>query len=180
MSHPMTTVARWGGLLVVPLMIGGCAVSVVDPWSAMCCRITCVDVQSGAIVRKDYLLWINVRTTRVETRVSQEMASVLSNDSGQQARLRTVRRLSPWIHNSPSYKFGAAELQLSLLEDLWSYGRFTSSARVESAKCLLAAWQDSDDSQAADEFLKRLAQTTYAIEEAGEQVSEADVPNCSG
>lgn len=180
MNHSKLATARWGVLLVVLLLIGGCAIAVVDPWSAMCCRITFVDTQSGAIVRKDYLLWINVRTTRVETGVSKEMASVLSNDSGQQARLRAVRRLSPWINNSPSYKFGAAELQLSLLEMLWEVRRFSAQARVQSAKCLLAAWHDSDDHRAADQYLKRLAETMYALEKAGKPVSEADVPDCDG
>lgn len=180
MNHSKLATARWGVLLGVLLLIGGCAIAVVDPWSAMCCRITFVDTQSGAIVRKDYLLWVNVRTTRVETCVSQEMTSVFSNASNPQARLRTVRRLSPWINNSPSYKFGAVELQLSLLEMLWEEGRFSAPARVQSAKCLLAAWHNSDELKAADQYLKRLAKTMYALEEAGQPVSEADVPDCDG
>ncbi len=178
MKLPVTAIINWVVLPILLLVVTGGIIIFHNPWSALYCQDTLIDIHSGTIIEKDYFLWINIRTTQVPTAVSKAVAAEHPYVPGKPERLKTMRRLSPWTNHSPHFRFGGVGFQLMMLEELWSIGEYSEPARAHSAKCLLAAWQDTKDTDAADDLIQRLLKITYAREEADEPVTEADIANC--
>ena len=129
-----------------------------------------VDIRSGEIRYSRYVLW----WCPVSRRVS---ASAISRELGLSATSvtpdwRMVNKFGPGSRYSQHYAFHGAFVQMRDLAGAWQFGNFTPAARQESAKRLLAAWQQGQRNEAATEFVIAV----MGLAEPGKPIDVDDLP----
>jgi len=146
------------GILVVcgmAIWISG----ILMPWSKVNCWEELVDITTGRVRTQRFFLYMKVR----ETIVDSELTKVLepADLAGKTPKWHRMNTFSPGVRHSPHYTFHGAFGQMRQLHICWDIAKFTPSARRESAKRLLQAWQTGGHDHAADGYLRALGEIAF-------------------
>ena len=122
-------------------------------WSRLNCSCEDIDINSGRIRYRRYLLGLHVHTSIAETSLSRQVSADAGVDD---PNWRCVNTFSPLVHHSPQYRYHGAISDVRLLESFWRTGRFTSSAQRQMARDILLLWQGNEGTSRTIHYLNEV------------------------
>ena len=145
-------------LVVLGLLAFGCVLVATScfgwvMWSPLNCWQYDVDIYSGRVRYKRYLLWIAVEN-RIED--SALTKALRRGDLNYAPEWHTALTGSPGVHHSPHYRYHSAIHQIEMLQMTWNASNFSKEAYRESAQHVLALWQRKQGDFEAGEYLENL------------------------
>ncbi|MBI1314323.1 hypothetical protein GC176_23760 [bacterium] len=121
-------------------------------WSLLNCRHEEIDINSGRIRRQRFLVGLCINAQIEESPLSLALSHVVAKPDW-----RRVNTFSPFVRQSPHYRFHSSIQQTRQLQVIWRLAEFTPEARQESCQRVLELWQSEQNDSAADDYLDALA-----------------------
>lgn len=163
----------WLGALLTGLVIWavglGCWPFV--QWSRLNCSHEDIDINSGRVRTRHFLLGFCVSESVEESDFSRVASSDTVDSSPAWHRVNTF---SPMVHYSPHYRYHAAIWQAREIEQLRHFAEFTPEAKRRMARDVLSIWQWEEGYYPVNDYLTRVESL---IPDRGEKtISEQDLP----
>jgi hypothetical protein len=143
---------------------------VVFPWSAVNCWEDEIDIHSGRIRHRRYILYCCVSQAIRDSPLTEVLDG--SIELTRNPEWHTVNTFSPVARYSPHYRYHGAINDMRNLEISSDIGRFSEDAKKATAIELLGHWQVGDDPAA---YLTSLGRIAMKKCDRGESVEVSDL-----
>ena len=174
MRFPLPNSRRqWINLgIIAPTLTVMFLISGFFQWSALHCWHDDVDINTGRVRHTRYLLFC-----KIGDRIEDTWLSRVRINSNTSPDWRRVNTFSPGVGYSPHYRFHGALHQIVTLELADKTVPFNPDARRKVSNTLLALLKNDSSDFDADEFVKKVVQTAFALHDSGASVVMAsEVP----
>ena len=161
-----------GLLVIAAIWVVGLGCWPFVTWSSLNCSCEVIDISSGRIRYRRYLLGLCVYTSVEETSMSRLLSAdglTITPD------WRLVYTLSPFVHHSPHYVYHGAGHQVRLVELTWSVYDFTPDSKRQMARDIVYLWQSLGRYYPVDDYLNELVSVLPRTQER--TVDIRDLPN---
>ncbi len=141
-------------LAVVTIWVIGLGCWPLFMWSPLNRSCEDIDINSGRIRYRQFLLGLCVYTSVEET----SMSRLVSDDAQAIAPHWRLANMfsSPFGHYSPQYLYGGAISHVRQIEQAWNVFAFTLEAKRQMARDVLSLWQSGEGSSPVGEYLNEL------------------------
>jgi hypothetical protein len=137
-------------LVAVLIWVVGLGCWPVLIWSPLNCWCDDIDINSGRIRYRHYLVGLLVRSSIEETELSR---LAVAEGKEEPPDWHTSNTFSPFVHHSPHYTYHGASSQVRQLEMMWGCAPFTVAAKRQIARNILLLWQRDRDYHSVGQYL---------------------------
>ena len=146
------------------------ALYISSGWSRLGCRTDHIDINSGEIRRRTYLLWAVVFERIDPTWVSQSLPSEAQRD---ERDWRAVNTFALFGNHSPHHVFHSAIAHMNRLGPDVESGKITPEAAALLACNVVRLWRLHSDDYVAGKYMLEVQDTAYDLDSLRAQ----DVPD---
>jgi hypothetical protein len=144
-------------------------------WSRLNCCCEEIDINSGRIRERRYLLGLCVYRSVRDTSLSRVVSA---GGQPEAADWRSVNTFSPFVHYSPHYRYHGAVNDVERLTTCWDLCDFSPVAKQEVATCVLSLWHSDEGYRAVSDYLNKLE--SVVEKRQGSVIGIEDLPSSNG
>lgn len=157
-------------ILVIGWVVGiGCHPFV--RWSTFNCRYEEIDINTGQIRHRQFLLHHCITERTEDSPISRELKL-----AGVAPDWRRVNTFSPCVRTSPHHVFHSGIHQTITLGAIWHVAKFTPAVRKQAAEEVLRMWKTGQDNVAINEYIRALHTLAEDRNRDGPPITAAELP----